>query len=269
MSTGWQINRKRSEAIYESDSCPDRDVLASDLGLFKCTLNANCGNILFVQCSFNDTALFGGGAGRALRLGIEATEAVRRPVSRVLSPAFRGADGWPFIWDARCRTPRATYPDGGAETRLTGLVLRPGRPAVPTWSCSRWGLPCRPRRRGRGALLPHPFTLACLRPLRGFGGRFAFCGTFPRVAPAGRYPAPCSRGARTFLSRRRTRARAPRAAIRPSDHLDSYVVEGPSSTRATRARRRPALSASTSPVSAAGRKWRWKAATTAGKSCSR
>ena len=30
-------------------------------------------------------------------------------------------------------------------------------------------------------------------------GRFAFCGTFPRVAPAGRYPAPCFRGARTFL----------------------------------------------------------------------
>ena len=29
--------------------------------------------------------------------------------------------------------------------------------------------------------------------------RFAFCGTFPGVAPAGRYPAPCFRGARTFL----------------------------------------------------------------------
>ncbi len=30
-------------------------------------------------------------------------------------------------------------------------------------------------------------------------GRFAFCGTFPGVAPAGRYPAPYFRGARTFL----------------------------------------------------------------------
>ncbi len=29
--------------------------------------------------------------------------------------------------------------------------------------------------------------------------RFAFCGTFPGVAPAGRYPAPFFRGARTFL----------------------------------------------------------------------
>ncbi len=31
-------------------------------------------------------------------------------------------------------------------------------------------------------------------------GRFAFCGTGSRVAPAGRYPAPCFRGARTFLT---------------------------------------------------------------------
>jgi len=29
--------------------------------------------------------------------------------------------------------------------------------------------------------------------------RFAFCGTFPGVTPAGRYPAPCFHGARTFL----------------------------------------------------------------------
>ena len=32
-------------------------------------------------------------------------------------------------------------------------------PAFPIRSCSRWGLPCHPRRRERGALLPHPFTL--------------------------------------------------------------------------------------------------------------
>jgi len=31
------------------------------------------------------------------------------------------------------------------------------------------------------------------------GWRCTFCGTFPGVAPAGRYPAPCLRGARTFL----------------------------------------------------------------------
>ena len=53
-------------------------------------------------------------------------------------------------------------------------------------------------------LSPLPADLAVCR-------RFAFCGTFPGVAPAGRYPAPCSRGARTFLSRTRTKA-----VIRPS-----------------------------------------------------
>ena len=34
------------------------------------------------------------------------------------------------------------------------------------------------------------------------GRRCTFCGTFPGVAPAGRYPAPHLRGARTFLSPR-------------------------------------------------------------------
>ena len=42
--------------------------------------------------------------------------------------------------------------------------------------------------------------------------RFAFCGTIPGVAPAGRYPAPCFRGARTFLPPALRR----RAVIRPS-----------------------------------------------------
>jgi hypothetical protein len=42
---------------------------------------------------------------------------------------------------------------------------------------------------GPGELLPHPFTLTCLR--RSFGRRTALCGTIPGVTPAGRYPAPC------------------------------------------------------------------------------
>ena len=65
---------------------------------------------------------------------------------------------WPFIWDARHRAPRATDP-GGRSGNRPGAVLRPRR-AAPTWSCSRRGLPCRTRCRVRGALLPHPFTLA-------------------------------------------------------------------------------------------------------------
>ena len=45
-----------------------------------------------------------------------------------------------------------------AGPQLLG-VLR----AAPIWSCSRWGLPCHLRCRRRGALLPHPFTLAAGR----------------------------------------------------------------------------------------------------------
>src|SRR5262249_4515701 len=71
----------------------------------------------------------------------------------------------------------------------------------PIRSCSRWGLPCRLRCRRRGALLPHLFTLTPLCSFRSFAGRFVLCGTFPGVAPAGRYPAPYVDGARTFLPR--------------------------------------------------------------------
>ena len=161
-----------------------------------------------------------------LSLFLARHEDARRPVSRVLSPprTKAGGGGWPFIWDVRYRTPRATDPDGGAETRPAEAHAA-HRPAVPTWSCSRWGLPCRRRCRRRGALLPHPFTLAG-RP-EGPGRRFAFCGTFPGVAPAGDYPAPCFRGARTFLPRPTTPgARRPKAAIRPSGSLEGSRAGG-------------------------------------------
>jgi len=52
-------------------------------------------------------------------------------------------------------------PDGSCDqleiesTRATPA----GCPAISDRSCSRWGLPYPPRHRGRGALLPHRFTL--------------------------------------------------------------------------------------------------------------
>ncbi len=74
------------------------------------------------------------------------------------------APGWPFLWDARRRTPRATYPRIWCG-KAPGPVARPHSPI---WSCSRWGLPCRRRYRNRGALLPHRFTLtAALESSRG------------------------------------------------------------------------------------------------------
>ena len=48
--------------------------------------------------------------------------------------------------------------------RSGNRLLHPKMPrAVPIWSCSRWGLPCQPRCRVCGGLLPHPFTLAAGR----------------------------------------------------------------------------------------------------------
>ena len=88
------------------------------------------------------------------------SKGVRRPVSRVLSSPE--SDGWPFLWDARYRTPRATDPGDDAETPLPVA-----RRVAPIWSCSRWGLPCRFRCRSRGGLLPHRFTLAVLASQEG------------------------------------------------------------------------------------------------------
>ena len=40
-----------------------------------------------------------------------------------------------------------------------GNPCSPERERAPIGSCSRWGFPCRPSHPGRGALLPHRFTL--------------------------------------------------------------------------------------------------------------
>src|SRR6266436_6193222 len=148
-----------------------------------------CGEILFVLCSC------------VLHAMIADRQVARRPVSRVLSRPLAGP--WMTIPLGR--------PLPGASRDLPGRRRRKrawpapvpcgiGRPAAPMRSCSRWGLPCRPRYRRRGALLPHPFTLTGGAALAGHGNRrFAFCGTFPGVAPAGHEPAPCFRGGRAFL----------------------------------------------------------------------
>ncbi len=72
-----------------------------------------------------------------------------------MAPAPCEAGTWrPFILDACCHTPHATYPGSGPET-----ALRVSPRTAPIRFCSRWGLPCRFRYRSRGGLLPHPFTL--------------------------------------------------------------------------------------------------------------
>ena len=57
--------------------------------------------------------------------------------------------------------PTASSNQPGRLAWREGLRLPRERPrAAPIRFCSRWGLPCRPRCRVRGALLPHRFTLA-------------------------------------------------------------------------------------------------------------
>lgn len=67
---------------------------------------------------------------------------------------------------ARIRAPTAIHlghrspgTSSGLPGRHAGRVSDPEIP-FPIWPCSVWGLPCRPRCRRRGALLPHRFTLA-------------------------------------------------------------------------------------------------------------
>ena len=131
---------------------------------------------------------------------------VSRPISRVLSlrfPAMDDHSSGAFVAEDFARPTRAvSRKQPRAEAHTT-----------PIRSCSRWGLPCRNRCRPRGALLPHRFTLAAGKSRE----RSNFCGTFPRVAPAGCYPAPCFRGARTFLPR--TLSGLAGAAIQPTDAL--------------------------------------------------
>src|SRR5690606_15850532 len=105
------------------------------------------------------------------------TETASRPVSRVLygPPHLAARRTWrPFVLDRRCRRPHATYPDGELETAprvapqppLFGLAPGGVCPAAPVASRAVGSYPT-------------------LSPLPRKPWRFAFCGTFPGVAPAG------------------------------------------------------------------------------------
>jgi len=109
---------------------------------------------------------------------------------------------------------RATNPGGRPEK-----PWRETRHATPIRFCSRWGLPCRSCCQARGALLPHRFTLAGEIPRRS-----VLCGTIPGVTPAGGYPAPYFRGARTFLHRSLSACAA--AVIQPTgrNELGTWTI---------------------------------------------
>jgi hypothetical protein len=100
----------------------------------------------------------------------------------------------------RATRPTDEAPPAAREPRAhrSYSVLLPAGLAVP---------PTLPPARCALAAPFHPYPSA--RPCGWPDGRFAFCGAFPGVAPAGRYPAPHPFGARTFL-------RFAAAAVRPT-----------------------------------------------------
>src|SRR5262245_61816099 len=117
----------------------------------------------------------------------------------------------PFLCDAGCPARQATYPGG--------------------WSGQTWDVPLSRKtpRRPYSVLLPVGFAVplplpaarcaltAPFHPCRPKAGGLLLCGTFPGVAPAGRYPTPFVRGARTFLPAGLSALAG--AAVRPTDSL--------------------------------------------------
>src|SRR6478609_6402149 len=86
---------------------------------------------------------------------------------------------------------------------------RPYSVLLPVWFAMPFPLP------DTRCALTAPFHPCC--PSLSGGERFVLCGTFPGVAPAGRYPAPYVDGARTFLPRSLSTIAG--AAVRPTDAL--------------------------------------------------
>jgi hypothetical protein len=87
----------------------------------------------------------------------------RRRVSRVLSRPRRTVGRAGMAIPLGRSSPSASCDRPERRREGSPGISTTEMPAAPTWSCSRWGFPCRHRCRQRGALLPHRFTLAARR----------------------------------------------------------------------------------------------------------
>ena len=103
-----------------------------------------------------------------------------------LRGAWRGSHGVMGGWMKRCgsgsisRVLSPRLPEGviiplalallPGSSDLPGSFERATLQRSPIWSCSGWGLPCRPCHQGRGELLPRLFTLT---PRQAWGGIFS------------------------------------------------------------------------------------------------
>ena len=106
-------------------------------------------------------------------------------------------------------------------TPVTGRLARPTRATARKPAClTEPGLPPLFGLAPGGVYPAAAVTGRAVRSYRTFSplpgsraGRYGLCGTFPGVAPAGHYPAPCFRGARTFLPRGQKRRGSGHPAI--------------------------------------------------------
>ena len=124
----------------------------------------------------------------------------RQPVSRVLcrsgEPERGGHSSGPLLAERFSRPTRTTRscdtpaPDthAGRASSLFGLAPGGACHAVPVAGGAV---------RSYRTVSPLPHALLTRE------GRSVLCGAFPGIAPGGRYPPPCRRGARTFLPLRR------------------------------------------------------------------
>ena len=110
------------------------------------------------------------------------------------------------------------------SSNLPGSRNGAGRSCSPIWSCSAWGFACQPHYCGRGALLPHLFTLTAA--VARHGGTFSVplsvesaLSESPRPL-AGMLPY----GDRTFLPRAdRDQARAAACPAEPGTSMTGYL----------------------------------------------
>ena len=125
----------------------------------------------------------------------------RRAGSPSHRPAARGDHFSARVVANAVRDSRPQHPTRGQPSDQ-----RRARAPTPAWACTRWGLPCLACRQTSGALLPHPFTLAC-SPRR-TPSAVCFLRHFPSpaIAPSRAWtggwalPTTVSCRARTFLT---------------------------------------------------------------------
>ena len=125
---------------------------------------------------------------------------VSQPVSRVLGgiramPRMRDGHSSGTPVTRRLQQPTRTAGSGHRSRSPPRLRTTPSRRPYSVLLPVGFALP--PALPPARCALTAPFH-PC-RDLRNASRRFVLCGTFPRLAPAGRYPAPFVHGARTFL----------------------------------------------------------------------